>query len=68
MVRKLKEHLQLDHIRINMGKKKKGTGGSPGQHTPDWDKDWPPKPVPQPPTKLAKRNFRPTPHDQSVNA
>ena len=50
-----------------MGKKKKGTGGSPGQHTPDWDKDWPPKPVPQP-TKLAKRNFRPTPHDQSVNA
>ena len=48
-----------------MGKKKKGGGGSPGQPTPNWDEDWPPKPIPQPP-KLAK--IRPKPHDQSVNA
>tara|TARA_R100000152_G_C6550851_1_gene25422 strand:+ start:111 stop:509 length:399 start_codon:yes stop_codon:yes gene_type:complete len=30
-----------------------GKGGSPGTHTPDWDKDWPPKPKPQPKPKLA---------------
>ena len=23
-------------------------GGSPGQHTPGWDKGWPPKPTPKP--------------------
>ena len=31
-----------------------GKGGSPGTHTPGWDKKWPPKPKPQP--KLAKKN------------
>ena len=29
-------------------------GGSPGQHTPGWDKGWPPKPKPQP--KIAQRD------------
>tara|TARA_B100000131_G_scaffold176901_1_gene170729 strand:+ start:36 stop:269 length:234 start_codon:yes stop_codon:yes gene_type:complete len=33
---------------------KGGKGGSPGTHTPDWDKDWPPKPKPQPKPKLAQ--------------
>ena len=26
-----------------------GKGGSPGTPTPDWDKNWPPKPKPQKP-------------------
>ena len=37
---------------------KGGKGGSPGTHTPDWDKDWPPKPKPQPKPKLAKKKKR----------
>ena len=35
-----------------------GKGGSPGTHTPGWDKDWPPKAPqkPKPKPKLAKKN------------
>jgi hypothetical protein len=33
-------------------------GGSPGQHTPGWDKGWPPRPTPQPPANpLDVQNF-----------
>ena len=37
-----------------MGKKNGGKGGSPGTHTPGWDKDWPPKTPQKPKPKLAK--------------
>ena len=36
-------------------------GGSPNTTTPDWDKDWPPKPKPQKPKpdiRLAKMKKR----------
>ncbi len=38
-----------------------GKGGSPGEHLPDYDKNWPPKPKPQKPKpdlRLAKMKKR----------
>ena len=47
----------------------KGKGGSPGTHTPDWDKDWPPKPKPVKKPKLAqgKSPFSTPYHDDLRN-